>query len=227
MREKLGLKMEVRGEEEEIFTQSQTLNHQYLHHPQSDLSPSQSPPPRPPQAAVKYKECLKNHAASVGGTVLDGCGEFMPSGKENTPEALKCAACDCHRSFHRKEDNRLHVIAAPSMFYKNSQVLVKGQGGAVVAPPLMMAFGGAAAESSSEDLNNVGEVMRGVKKRFRTKFSQEQKDKMMEMAEKIGWRIHKEDEDHVKEFCEQVRVKRQVFKVWMHNNKQLVKKKDM
>ncbi|THU63507.1 hypothetical protein C4D60_Mb01t16530 [Musa balbisiana] len=52
---------------------------------------------------VKYRECLKNHAASIGGNATDGCGEFMPSGEEGTLEALKCSACSCHRNFHRKE----------------------------------------------------------------------------------------------------------------------------
>lgn len=55
------------------------------------------------QEVVKYRECLKNHAASMGGTALDGCGEFMPNGQEGTLEALTCSACNCHRNFHRKE----------------------------------------------------------------------------------------------------------------------------
>lgn len=54
-------------------------------------------------ARARYRECLKNHAANIGGNVTDGCGEFMPSGEEGTLEALKCAACNCHRNFHRKE----------------------------------------------------------------------------------------------------------------------------
>lgn len=54
-------------------------------------------------SAVRYRECLKNHAASMGGHAVDGCGEFMPSGGEGTPGALKCAACNCHQNFHRKE----------------------------------------------------------------------------------------------------------------------------
>ncbi|KAK8947673.1 Transcription factor HB29 [Platanthera guangdongensis] len=58
---------------------------------------------RPPPAAaedVLYRECLKNHAASLGGHALDGCGEFMPSPAANTadPTSLKCAACGCHRN---------------------------------------------------------------------------------------------------------------------------------
>ncbi|KAF2283144.1 hypothetical protein GH714_043474 [Hevea brasiliensis] len=38
---------------------------------------------------VRYKECLKNHAAAIGGNATDGCGEFMPSGEQGTLEALK------------------------------------------------------------------------------------------------------------------------------------------
>uniref|UniRef100_A0A7N0VEH6 ZF-HD dimerization-type domain-containing protein n=1 Tax=Kalanchoe fedtschenkoi TaxID=63787 RepID=A0A7N0VEH6_KALFE len=52
---------------------------------------------------VRYGECQKNHAANVGGYAVDGCREFMASGMEGTSEALRCAACGCHRNFHRKE----------------------------------------------------------------------------------------------------------------------------
>ncbi|CAK7327991.1 unnamed protein product [Dovyalis caffra] len=52
---------------------------------------------------VKYGECQKNHAASVGGYAVDGCREFMASGEEGTAAALTCAACGCHRNFHRRE----------------------------------------------------------------------------------------------------------------------------
>jgi len=52
---------------------------------------------------VRYRECRKNHAASIGGYAVDGCAEFMGSGEEGTAAAMKCAACNCHRSFHRRE----------------------------------------------------------------------------------------------------------------------------
>lgn len=55
------------------------------------------------RVVVRYRECMKNHAAAMGGTAMDGCGEFMPSGEEGTIEALTCSACSCHRNFHRKE----------------------------------------------------------------------------------------------------------------------------
>ena len=56
---------------------------------------------------VQYRECQRNHAASIGGHAVDGCREFMASGADGTAAALLCAACGCHRSFHRRE------VAAP------------------------------------------------------------------------------------------------------------------
>nr|XP_043638582.1 mini zinc finger protein 2-like [Erigeron canadensis] len=52
---------------------------------------------------VRYGECQKNHAANVGGYAVDGCREFMASSEEEETEAsLTCAACGCHRNFHRR-----------------------------------------------------------------------------------------------------------------------------
>ncbi|CAB4267232.1 unnamed protein product [Prunus armeniaca] len=48
---------------------------------------------------------------------------------------------------------------------------------------------------------------------------------MLEFAEKVGWRIQKHDEAAVEEFCGETGVKRQVLKVWMHNNKHTLGKK--
>lgn len=237
--------------------------------PTPSRSISRSPPPTSASSAsIIYRECLKNHAASMGGHVLDGCGEFMPGGEEGTPETFKCAACECHRSFHRREIDGAPQCVANSTCYKNSngkrnilplpQQLVTSHAppqSASLHPhqryhhgtlstyttpiaPMMMSFGGgggggAAAESSSEDLNMYQSDLQGQssvqplisKKRFRTRFSEEQKDQMMEFAEKLGWRIQKQDEQEVQQFCSQVGVKRKVFKVWMHNNKQAMKKK--
>ena len=54
---------------------------------------------------VRYRECLKNHAVGIGGHALDGCGEFMAAAEEGSIDALRCAACGCHRNFHRKESD--------------------------------------------------------------------------------------------------------------------------
>jgi ZF-HD class homeobox domain-containing protein len=53
---------------------------------------------------VTYKECGRNHALARGGQVVDGCGEWMPLGDHNPADtsSYNCAACGCHRNFHRK-----------------------------------------------------------------------------------------------------------------------------
>ncbi|CAH1435191.1 unnamed protein product, partial [Lactuca virosa] len=52
---------------------------------------------------VHYGQCLKNHAANIGLYAVDGCREFMASGDDGTRGALTCAACGCHRNFHRRD----------------------------------------------------------------------------------------------------------------------------
>ncbi|XP_039122945.1 zinc-finger homeodomain protein 5-like isoform X1 [Dioscorea cayenensis subsp. rotundata] len=161
----------------------------------------------PPATNVQYKECLRNHAASIGGHVVDGCGEFMPGSGD---DAMKCDACGCHRSFHRKDsyaDNRVPLLLP-------------------LPPP------SSATESSSEELNAVAAHHRPAavasasapRKRFRTKFTAEQKERMLGFAESVGWRIQRQDEATVEQFCTEVGVKRQVLKVWMHNNKHSIRK---
>ncbi|CAA6659362.1 unnamed protein product [Spirodela intermedia] len=117
----------------------------------------------------QYRECMHNHAASLGTYATDGCGEFMPDMASGG--GLHCAACGCHRNFHRKYERA------------------------------------------------------GEKRRTRTKFSAEQKERMQQFAEKIGWRVQKKGGataaagDEIAVFCREIGVSRQVFKVWMHNHK--------
>ncbi|GAV81679.1 ZF-HD_dimer domain-containing protein [Cephalotus follicularis] len=258
-----------------VLTCTQTLDHSPFLQRQVSLGPKRSPNTdrvtltsttntqvscgsNSKPATVRYRECLRNHAASVGGNVFDGCGEFMPSGEEGSLEALKCAACDCHRNFHRKEmygktqfsgnSSRRSVIVSPiqlphhhplpspTMLQHHHHQKYSSPSSAIVAP-MNVAFAsggsGGGTESSSEDLNVFHSNAEGMpppppyvlsKKRFRTKFTQDQKEKMLVFAEKVGWRMQKQDEQEVERFCVEVGVKRQVFKVWMHNNKNNVKK---
>lgn len=188
---------------------------------------------------VKYRECLKNHAASLGGHALDGCGEFMPSGPEGTLEALKCAACDCHRNFHRREvegenDHKLKrlgpLLPAPPL--ASPQMALMPAPAAPGASQMIMALGGPRPEFndaeggpllSHHSMHSGGGGM--IRKRFRTKFTSEQKEKMWNFAEKLEWRIQKHDEQAVQQFCAEIGVKRHVLKVWMHNNKSTLAKK--
>ncbi|KAI9117114.1 hypothetical protein K1719_011280 [Acacia pycnantha] len=59
---------------------------------------------------VRYLECQKNHAANIGGHAVDGCREFMASGDDVTAGAHTCAACGCHRNFHRREEVQTEVV---------------------------------------------------------------------------------------------------------------------
>ncbi|KAL1553492.1 Mini zinc finger protein 1, variant 2 [Salvia divinorum] len=54
---------------------------------------------------IRYRECMKNHAANIGGYAVDGCREFSAAarGQERVEAELACAACGCHRNFHRVE----------------------------------------------------------------------------------------------------------------------------
>ncbi|KAF3538744.1 hypothetical protein F2Q69_00020746 [Brassica cretica] len=169
----------------------------------------------------------------------------MPSGEEGTLEALRCAACDCHRNFHRKEVDgvgssahhpRHHHHPPPNYAQMHHHKYGVSPPSGMVTPMSVAYGGGGGAESSSEDLNMYGQSsgehgggatagqMAFSKKRFRTKFKTEQKERMMEFAEKLGWRMNKQDEEELKRFCNEIGVKRQVFKVWMHNNKSNAKK---
>ncbi|RDY03427.1 Zinc-finger homeodomain protein 11, partial [Mucuna pruriens] len=243
--------------------------------------PTVAPPPQPPSMVVSYKECLKNHAASIGGHALDGCGEFMPSSSTNPtdPRSLKCAACGCHRNFHRRDpqehtttnvnNNKNHnhnhnptflsCIYTPSappplphraMSQSTSPSLSSSPSHSpspmsspsppplshvppyhASAPHMLLALGTAYSAPSDEhhhhkSLNFSSVVMKGEnpKKRYRTKFSKEQKEKMQSFSEKLGWRMQKGDDELVQEFCNDIGVSRGVFKVWMHNNKNTFRK---
>ncbi|KAJ3676941.1 hypothetical protein LUZ60_002665 [Juncus effusus] len=221
---------------------------------------------------TRYRECMKNHAVNIGGSAVDGCGEFMAAGEDGTLDALHCAACNCHRNFHRKEPagssgpspgppepvyqhpqfspyyrtpagylHHHHLAAAAAAAAAGSAgphrpmplALPSTSGGGhsrdegddMSHPMGMMGLGGAVSMMGLGGSLPSGSGSGSGKKRFRTKFSQEQKDKMLAFAERVGWRIQKHDEQAVQQFCNEISVKRHVLKVWMHNNKHTLGKK--
>lgn len=54
---------------------------------------------------VIHHECGRNHAASIGGHAVDGCHAFLACNTADPaePTSLICAACGCHRNFHRPQ----------------------------------------------------------------------------------------------------------------------------
>lgn len=193
----------------------------------------------------RYRECLKNHAIGIGGHAVDGCGEFMAAGDDGTLDGLKCAACNCHRNFHRKEiegqQQRQHqqplqhqYLTAPPYYHQHRPT---GYLHMTSAPLSLQQRPLALPSTSREDLDEIsnpsssggggvgGGSGSGSKKRFRTKFTPDQKDRMLAFSETLGWRIQKQDEGAVQQFCAETGVKRHVLKVWMHNNKHTIGKK--
>lgn len=182
---------------------------------------------------ISYRECLKNHAATVGGHALDGCGEFMPSVTSTPadPTSLNCAACGCHRNFHRREPddpwpNRRYypyrLCAPPSP--RSSPVKSQSPSSPIPLPiahipPPVQFSGPHMLVALSTGAPAEEELRRKQRKRKRTKFSGEQKEKMQLFSEKIGWKIGKSEERLVEEFCKEIGIGKRVLRVWMHNNK--------
>ncbi|KAL5559346.1 hypothetical protein UlMin_035557 [Ulmus minor] len=193
---------------------------------------------------VNYRECMRNHAASIGGHANDGCGEFMP----RADDSLTCAACSCHRNFHRREILGGEAHHPGQLF--SPGLLMYNAGPATPrwshhrAPPARgngcgREIGVEARENQEIDRRSEtperekvqDQVQMGISlssrgKRFRTKFTQEQKDRMLAFAEKIGWRIQRHDDVAINQFCSEIGVKRNVLKVWMHNNKSTLRRRE-
>ncbi|CAI8599179.1 unnamed protein product [Vicia faba] len=207
------------------------------------------------KGTVRYRECQKNHAVSIGGHAVDGCCEFLAAGEEGTLEAVICAACNCHRNFHRKEidgevishnhqqrshsQSQYHHHQLSAYYHRAALPPPPGYHQLLTPPPVshhrplalppVASSGGFSREDDDVSIPSSsgggGGGGSGTKKRFRTKFTQEQKDKMLAFAESIGWRIQKEDEGAIEQFCAENYIKRNVLKVWMHNNKHTLGKK--
>ncbi|XP_019165668.1 PREDICTED: zinc-finger homeodomain protein 11-like [Ipomoea nil] len=193
-----------------------------------------------PPPPVVYKECLKNHAASMGGHALDGCGEFMPAPDATPadPTSLKCAACGCHRNFHRREPPDDYSISSPHFIDFRHPFRRRSSPSPSPPPPpppqhMLLALTTPPEDSFHHNHHLTPVTPTAVKtentagrKRFRTKFTQEQKEKMHNFSEKLGWKLQKSDEVSVERFCNEIGVSRGVLKVWMHNNKNTLGKKD-
>ncbi|KAG6420935.1 hypothetical protein SASPL_117481 [Salvia splendens] len=173
---------------------------------------------------VTFRECMRNHAASLGVHAVDGCGEFMADPFD--PASLKCAACECHRNFHRRDPPLAPVIEFHP--HHRHHPLPPSPDDSPSPPPISSAYYPSAPHMLLALSHGGGgrNPSSGSRKRFRTKFTQEQKEKMLEFAEGIGWKLQKKDEDLIREFCSKAGLERGVLKVWMHNNKSAIAKKN-
>ncbi|KQJ90232.1 zinc-finger homeodomain protein 9 [Brachypodium distachyon] len=254
-------------------------------------------PPPPSSQVVTYQDCLRNHAANLGAHAVDGCREFLPTPENNPadPWSLKCAACGCHRNFHRRvlvedsppplpqqrrgeeetpverlpgvdsdsdsdgsgsgyDDERSMSPPPPTQQHQppvaHNPAPVAQQPPAppgayfspalAPAPHMLLSLNSSSAPGAAQQRLPVSPVaaaqmvpagpvpaqhlgampmMPAQRKRFRTKFTLEQKKRMQELSERLGWRLQKRDEAIVDDRCRDIGVSKGVFKVWMHNNK--------
>jgi ZF-HD class homeobox domain-containing protein len=166
-----------------------------------------------------YRECMRNHAAKLGTYASDGCCEYTPD--DGQPAAMLCAACGCHRNFHRKA----FLDAAAGAHGGGAH------GAMLPSPGVSPGYGmhhmaiTAAGMGGGDAGGAHGHGSGGSRRRTRTKFTEEQKERMARFAERLGWRMPKREpgrapgDDEVGRFCREIGVTRQVFKVWMHNHK--------
>lgn len=193
-------------------------------------SPGSTTSSSPTDVAWHYRECQRNHAAGIGGHVVDGCCEFMST----EDVTLKCAACGCHRSFHRKVCGPSPGPSIGPPGYSPNGVANHRSPPRLLPlplPPPLQQPRTMTDQSSSEEMivgtpptATATATASPTKKRFRTKFTPDQKEKMFKFAESLSWRFQKPDDAAIDDFCTEAGVSRQVLKVWMHNNKYTYKK---
>lgn len=169
-----------------------------------------------------YRECLKNHAAHIGVHATDGCGEFIPGGTVGSLEALTCAACQCHRNFHRRESEDEKASCSDSSLHEafmdhrwmDTRTCTFPSPLPLPSPSFYSTYMSQGANNTNtKNFSSRCSLMSpcstaSLKKRFRTKFTEEQKERMASFAEANGWRMHKNREGVVEQFCAEIGVKR-------------------
>ncbi|CAA7041674.1 unnamed protein product [Microthlaspi erraticum] len=177
---------------------------------------------------ARYGECRKNQAAGIGTTAYDGCGEFISATSGEDP--LNCAACGCHRSFHREDtisdgvtETVLDVLKISSDQFRRIFCSPYGEGNNRVV--IDQSVGGDVVEEEQRvviDRSGGGDVVEeevGKVKRLKTKFTAEQTGKMRDYAEKLRWKVSPETREEVDKFCLEIGVDRRKFMNWMNNHK--------
>ncbi|KAE8811520.1 zinc-finger homeodomain 1 [Hordeum vulgare] len=240
---------------------------------------------------VRYKECGRNLVPASGGHVVDGCREWMPLIDCNPadPFSYKCAACGCHRNFHRQEtteipppppplmeaapvlhglprrreetpEDRLPGVDSdtdddsdgteydsdateydherfvsppplqpPHRYQYHPVALVQRAPVHISSTPHMLRSLNSSAPGALQGRRLPAQLspataqpphrVTPARKRHRTTFTTEQKQGMMELAERLGWRLRRHDRNMVDAGCRDIGISRRVFRDWMHNKK--------
>ncbi|ESQ34829.1 hypothetical protein EUTSA_v10009416mg [Eutrema salsugineum] len=159
----------------------------------------------------RYGECVKNQASGIGTTAYDGCGEFVSATAGE--DSMNCAACGCHRSFHREESLSGGILEELNLTpHQFRQIFCSPYGERKDEGKKRIVMD----RSGGDDLVEEGE---GRVKRLKTKFTAEQTEKMRNYAEKLRWKVSPESREAVEKFCVEIGVNRKKIMVWMNNHK--------
>lgn len=189
---------------------------------------------------VIYKECKHNHAASLGRRSFDGCREFLESDdvdKNGTKDAMFCAACGCHRNFHKKFLVYNPIIASTATPETHPQPNPPVTGPPVPTPVVQLVNHGMTTTNNNtvqmptiENNDDVEEVQLVVSppggRKKRTMFTAEQRSQMIRFAERLGWRPQRSDKEEIQHFCMDMGISRRMFLVWLSNNRRRVVQND-
>uniref|UniRef100_A0A1J3K3U9 Zinc-finger homeodomain protein 13 n=1 Tax=Noccaea caerulescens TaxID=107243 RepID=A0A1J3K3U9_NOCCA len=196
----------------------------HVHYPPTRQTKSKRPHHAPSQILksifqvtrkARYGECRKNQASGIGTTAYDGCGEFVSA--TSGEDSLNCAACGCHRSFHREDtlsdgvtETVLDVLKISSDQFRRIFCSPYGEGNSRIV--IDRSGGGDVVGEEEEEM--------GKAKRLKTKFTAEQTEKMRDYAEKLRWKVSPETREEVEKFCVEIGVNRKKFRIWMNNHKE-------
>ncbi|XP_052209199.1 zinc-finger homeodomain protein 1-like [Diospyros lotus] len=176
--------------------------------------------------------------------------DIRAAGTEGALETLKGVACQHHCKLHKKQTrvitNNEHIniptdsdqhrlpphlqfvaLYGPPPGFKSPLGLQKAPEGEERERgegshnfQMRVAIG---CSITSTDSENAAEV---PIKRPRTRFSKEQKERMLGLAEKVGWKVRKENREAIRQVCDEIGVLPLNFKIWVRNNKKKFCKKE-
>ncbi|KFK43718.1 hypothetical protein AALP_AA1G163900 [Arabis alpina] len=163
------------------------------------------------QSSCVYRECMRNHAAKLGSYAIDGCREYSQSLTGDL-----CAACGCHRSYHRRIDVKSSSQIPHARFPFTSLRRVKQLARLKWKPAEEEE-----EEDTGEETSTDEKMLTTVKRRRKSKFTAEQREAMRDYAAKLGWTLKDKRaiREEIRVFCEGIGVSRYLFKTWVNNNK--------
>ncbi|KAK4438330.1 Zinc-finger homeodomain protein 1 [Sesamum alatum] len=182
------------------------------------------------EVLVMYGECLHNHAATTipMAYIVDGCGLFEASG----PNGMVCAACRCHRNFHRRLEvdiphaqtqnnvvSQQHGTATNPVLLPQPQAHQQTSTSRTTTSALTLAIPHPRPEEPVQEASarHTVETEATVRKR---RITRGQSERMRVIAESNGWKMFREySREEVNRICAEIGITRTVMKNGILNHR--------